>query len=162
VFGTARCLTRTLDREKATKSSILGGLTGLLDEVTKGLTGKIFGQGVQNPLLDTVLNLINNPQTGGLAGMVQGFKDKGLGEVVSSWVGKGENLPVSGEQIQSVIGDDQIAQLAEKAGTSKEQVSGSLAKLFPEIVDKLTPNGTLPEGGLLQRLDSIKQNFLGS
>jgi len=43
----------------------------------------------------------------------------------------------------SVIGDDQIAQLAEKAGTSKEQVSGSLAKLFPEIVDKLTPNGTL-------------------
>ena len=57
-------------------NSILGGLIGLFDEVTKGLTGKIFGQGVQNPLLDTVLNLINNPQTGGLAGMVQGFKTK--------------------------------------------------------------------------------------
>ena len=67
----------------------------------------------------------------------------------------------SGEQIQGVMCAVQW-QLAEKAGTSKEQVSGSLAKLLREIVDKLTPNGTLPEGGLLQRLDSSKQNFLGS
>ena len=135
---------------------------GLFDDVTKGLTGKIFGEGGQNPLLDTVLNLMNDPQTGGLAGVVQAFKDKGLGNVVSSWVGTGENLPVSGEQIQSTLGDDQIQQIAEKVGTSKEEVAGGLAKLLPEIVDKLTPNGTLPEGGLLQGLDALKKTFLGS
>lgn len=135
---------------------------GLFDEVAKGFAGKIFGEGAQNPLLDTVLNLISNPQTGGLAGVVQAFKDKGLGDVVSSWVGTGENLPVSGEQIQSALGNDQIQQIAEKVGTSKEEVSGSLATLLPEIIDRLTPNGTLREGGLPQGLDALKKAFLGS
>ena len=135
---------------------------GLLDEAAKGLTAKLFGGGTQNPLLDTIFNLINNPQTGGLAGLVQTFKDKGLGDVVSSWVSTGENLPVSGEQIQNVLGNDQIQQLAEKVGISKEEISGSLANLLPEIIDKLTPNGTLPEGGLLnQGLDILKKRFLG-
>ena len=136
---------------------------GLLDEVVKGLTSKLTGGGDQGPILDTVLSLINNPETGGLAGLVQTFKDKGLDKVITSWVSTGENLPVSGEQIQNVLGSDQIQQIAEKVGTSKEEVSGSLANLLPEIVDKLTPNGTLPEGGLLnQGFDILKKKFLGA
>ena len=136
---------------------------GLLDEMAKGLTGKLFGEGSQNPLLETALSLINNPQTGGFAGLVQTFKDKGLGDVVSSWVSTGENLPVSGEQIQNVLGNDQMQQIAEKLGVSKEEMSGNLAALLPEIIDKLTPNGTLPEGGLLnQGLDILKEKFLRS
>jgi len=136
---------------------------GLLDEVVKGLTSKLAGGGDQGPILDTVLSLINNPETGGLAGLVQTFKDKGLDKVITSWVSTGENLPVSGEQIQNVLGNDQIQQIAEKVGTSKEEVSGSLANLLPEIVDKLTPNGTLPEGGLLnQGFDILKKKFLGA
>jgi uncharacterized protein YidB (DUF937 family) len=134
---------------------------GLFDEITAALTSKISGEDTQTPLLETVLNLINNPDTGGLAGLVQTFKDKGLGEAVSSWVSTGQNLPVSGEQIQNALGSEQIQQIAEKMGISTEAASGGLASLLPEIIDKLTPNGSLPEGSLLdQGLALFKKQFL--
>jgi len=134
---------------------------GLLDEVVKGLAGKFLGAGVQNPLVDTVLNLITNPETGGLQGLVQSFKNKGFDEIISSWISTGKNLPVSGEQVQNVIGMDQILQIAKTVGSSREEVSGGLASLLPEIIDKLTPNGTLPASDtLLQGLSSLKKDLL--
>ena len=133
---------------------------GLLDGVVKGLAGKFLGGGGQNPLLDTVLGLITNPQTGGLEGLVQNFKNKGFEDIISSWISTGKNLPVSGDQIQNVMGKDQIRQIAEKLGFSGEEVSGGLASLLPEIIDKLTPKGTLPESdALLQGLSSLKKGL---
>jgi uncharacterized protein YidB (DUF937 family) len=65
---------------------------GFLDEKAKGLLGKVLGGGgSQNPLMDIVLGLITNPQTGGLQGLIQTFKEKGLGDAVSSWISTGEN-----------------------------------------------------------------------
>jgi uncharacterized protein YidB (DUF937 family) len=87
-------------------------------------------------------NLLSGPQSGGLSGLIQTFNSKGLGNVISSWVGTGENLPISGQQIQ---------QMAEKLGTSKEEVSGGLASLLPQLVDKLTPNGSVPEPDMLEK-----------
>jgi uncharacterized protein YidB (DUF937 family) len=136
---------------------------GLFDEITAALTNKISGEETQSPLLETVVNVINNPDTGGLAGLVQTFKDKGLADAVSSWVSTGQNVPVSGEQIQSVLGSEQIQQVAEKMGISNEAASGSLASLLPEIIDKLTPNGSLPEGGLLEQgLALFKKQLSGA
>jgi len=137
---------------------------GTLDEMAKGLIGKVLGGGSsQNPLMDIVLGLITNPQTGGLQGLIQTFKQKGLGDAVSSWISTGENQPVSDDQIQHALGGNFIQQIAQQLGSSKSEVSGSLANLLPEIIDKLTPSGTLPEGDALnQGLNRLKKDLLGS
>ena len=137
---------------------------GILDEMAKGVLGKALGGGSsQNPLMDIVLGLITNPQTGGLQGLIQTFKGKGLGDAVSSWISTGKNQPVSGDQIQHAMGGNFIQQIAEQLGSSKSEVSGSLSNLLPQIIDKLTPNGSLPEGDALnQGLNRLKKDLLGS
>ncbi len=110
-----------------------------------------------NPLASTVMQMINN-QPGGLSGLVQQFHDKGLGSLASSWVGTGQNLPISADQIQHVLGSDQVKELAAKVGISPEAASSHLAQLLPLVIDKLTPNGQLPQtSSLLQTgLDFLK------
>ncbi len=135
---------------------------GFLDEMAKGVLGKVLG-GVtsQNPLMDIVFGLISNPQSGGLQGLIQTFKEKGLGDAMSSWISTGENQPVSGGQIQHALGGNFIQQIAEKLGSSGSEVSGGLANLLPQIIDKLTPNGSLPESDQLnQGLEMLKEKFL--
>ena len=126
---------------------------GLLDEIVKGVAGKFLGGsgGAQNPLVDIALSLLTNPQTGGLGGLVETFKNKGLGDVMSSWIGTGQNLPISADQIQQVLGSDLIRQFAKKLGGSNEDVSGGLANLLPNLIDKLTPNGQLPGKDVLEQ-----------
>ncbi len=134
---------------------------GLLDGMAKDLLGKFLGGGSQNPLMEVVLGLISNSQSGGLQGLIQTFKEKGLGDAASSWISTGENQPVSGDQIQHALGGNFIQQIAEQLGSSKSEVSGGLANLLPNIIDKLTPNGKLPEGDQLsQGLEMLKKTFL--
>ena len=136
---------------------------GLLDQIVKGLAGKFMGgsAGTQNPLLDIALNLLTNPQTGGLEGLAETFKSKGLNDIMSSWVSTGQNLPISGKQIQDVLGSDLVQQFAKKLGASNQDVSGGLANLLPDLIDKLTPTGQLPEKDTFEqalkklRIDSI-------
>ena len=135
---------------------------GLLDSVVGALAG---GQSAGNsPLLNVVMQLINNPQTGGLSGLVQSFQQGGLGNIVNSWVSTGQNLPISAEQIQAVLGGGQLQNIAAQLGMSTEQASGGLADLLPQLVDKLTPNGQVPEGGdlLAQGMDMLKKGGLFS
>ena len=139
---------------------------GLLDQVTGAITsatGTSSGGEGENSLLATVMQLVNNPQTGGLAGLVQSFQKGGLAEIANSWVSTGQNLPISSEQIQSVLGSEQVSQIASKLGISTDQASGKIAEFLPQIVDKLTPNGTIPEGGdlLSQGLELLKGKLFG-
>ena len=129
---------------------------GLFDQVVGALSGNQSGG--SNALLETVLQLVNNPQTGGLGGLVQSFQQGGLAEIVNSWVSTGQNLPISAEQIQSVLGGSTLQDLAAKLGMSNEQISGGLAAMLPQVVDQLTPNGEVPQGGdlLAQGLDLLK------
>jgi uncharacterized protein YidB (DUF937 family) len=133
---------------------------GLLDQITKALGNKVSDGEGQNPLLESILGMVNNPETGGLTGMVETFKSKGLGGVVASWISTGQNQPISSEQIQRVLGGEKIEWIADKIGASKEDVASGLAKLLPEVIDKLTPDGKIPEGGLLQQgLSMLKGKF---
>lgn len=129
---------------------------GLFDQVAGALAGN--QDSGSNALLETVMQLVNNPQTGGLGGLVQSFQQGGLGELVNSWVSTGRNLPISAEQIQSVLGNSTLQDLATKLGMSNEQISGGLASILPQVVDQLTPNGEVPQGGdlLAQGLDLLK------
>jgi len=88
-------------------------------------------------------------QQGGLPGLLEKFSNGGMSELVSSWVGSGGNLPVSAEQIQQVLGNEQVTALAEKFGLDPQQLSQGLADYLPQAVDKLTPDGQLPQGSEL-------------
>jgi uncharacterized protein YidB (DUF937 family) len=102
----------------------------------------IGGQGGEDAdLASHAMELINDPETGGLQGLVQKFHDKGLGEVVNSWIGPGGNHPVTAEQIQSVVGEDRIKAVASKLGVSPDEASAKIAEYLPSLVDKLTPGG---------------------
>jgi len=132
---------------------------GLLDSVVGSLAAGNTQGG--NGLLDVVMQLIQN-QPGGLAGLVQSLQQGGLAEVVSSWVSTGQNMPVSAQQLASALGGDQLQNIAAQLGVSPEQASGNLADLLPQVVDQLTPNGQLPEGGdlLTQGLAMLKKGGL--
>jgi uncharacterized protein YidB (DUF937 family) len=119
---------------------------GLLDSITQIAGQALSSGGGQNNLLQSILGMVSQHE-GGLAGLVQSFKDKGLGEVAASWVGIGSNLPISAEQIQNVLGNENLGALASKFGMSSEDISGRLSDLLPQVVDRLTPNGQV-EGSL--------------
>lgn len=122
---------------------------GLFDEVAGKAMGLLGGGegGEQGGLLQGVLELAGSSGAGGIAGLVDTFKEKGLGDIVSSWVGTGQNLPISPNQIQQVLGSEAIQGLAAKAGLSTEEISAKLAEHLPGFVDQMTPDGAVPEGG---------------
>ena len=114
---------------------------GLFEDVSQHFTSGAAG-GAHPGMANAVLQMIAN-QPGGLPGLVQSFHDKGLGGVVTSWVGTGQNQPITPDQIQKVLGNSQIQQLAQKAGLSPDVAASTLASVLPQVVDKLTPNGTI-------------------
>ena len=132
----------------------------LLDQALGALAGGQSGD--NSALLQAVMQLVNNPQNGGLEGLIQSFQQGGLGEIVNSWGSTGQNLPISAEQIQSVWGDSSLSGLAAQLGVSPEQASGSLADMLPQLIDQLTPNGQMTQGGdlLTQGLDMLKKGGL--
>ncbi len=121
---------------------------GLFDSVAGAVLGKLGGQ--QGGMAQVAMEMFNN--NGGLSGIVDKFKQGGLSEQVASWVGTGENIAVSPEQISSVMGEGAIADMAAKFGLSPEVLSAQIAQYLPTVVDKLTPNGEVnaeSNGGLL-------------
>ena len=78
---------------------------------------------------------------GGVQGLSQKFSAGGLGDIAASWLGKGGNLPISAQQIESILGSGPIGQFAQKLGVSPAQAASVLAMALPIIIDKLTPDG---------------------
>jgi len=131
---------------------------GLLDDMENKAVTSMLGSS-SNPLATSLLQMINN-QPGGLSGLVQSFHEKGLGEVASSWIGTGQNISITPDQIQHVLGSDAVKQMAAKAGISPDIASSSLASMLPSLIDKLTPNGQMPEhSNLLQMGMSVLQSM---
>jgi uncharacterized protein YidB (DUF937 family) len=121
---------------------------GLLDSVL----GSLAQGGSGNQLLDSVMRMVNDPAHGGLEGLVRSFQDRGLGGIVDSWVSTGKNLPISPDQIAQGLGSGELSSLASRLGMSQGDVSSKLAQLLPDVVDKLTPNGQVPDAGSLGEL----------
>ena len=92
-------------------------------------------------MAQVALDMFN--QNGGLAGVLDKFKQGGLAEQAASWVGKGENLPISADQISSVLGSGAIAEMAAKFGIDPATLSAQIAEHLPTVVDKMTPNGAV-------------------
>ncbi|HDR9074635.1 YidB family protein [Burkholderia vietnamiensis] len=118
---------------------------GLLD-IVGGLIGGQAGGNSQSALIATALEFINN-QPGGLNGLIEKFKAGGAGEVIGSWVGTGENQPISADTLQNVLGSDVVGSLASKVGIDPSHASSILAQVLPHVVNGATPNGEVPAGG---------------
>ncbi|KVD38075.1 hypothetical protein WT97_09240 [Burkholderia sp. MSMB1459WGS] len=118
---------------------------GLLD-IVGGLIGGQAGGNSQSALIATALEFINN-QPGGLNGLIEKFKAGGAGDVIGSWVGNGENQPISPDTLQNVLGSDVVGSLASKVGIDPAQASSILAQVLPHVVNGATPNGEVPAGG---------------
>lgn len=103
-----------------------------------GLLGGIVGAEMA-----TVVNGVIEKH-GGVQGIVSQLESQGLGNTVRSWVGTGENAPITGDQLHAAIGPDLVTQLAAKIGIPPEELSAKLAQVLPGAIDKLTPDGKVP------------------
>lgn len=123
-----------------------GGLAGMLGGLTGGSGANLGGLAALLPVVAGMLS--NDNQQGGLGGLLEKFNQAGLGDVAKSWVGTGENAPISGDQLSNVLGGDMMGELAAKLGMSQGEAAGGLAQMLPGLIDKLTPQGEAPAGGL--------------
>jgi len=139
----------------------MGMLSDALRRVT-GAFGAASPQAGGNPVLNQVLNMINDPKTGGLQGLVDRFHAQGLGSIVNSWVSTGQNQAISPEQITHALGADRVQQAAQASGTPASAVAAQLAALLPNVIDKLTPQGSVPQGGALAQALATLKNTLGA
>jgi uncharacterized protein YidB (DUF937 family) len=147
--------------------SILSTLTGALEGAAPNANPG--GTAALNPaaaaagglVVSQIIAMIQS-RPGGLAGLLQAFQQGGLGHLFQSWVGTGQNLPVSADQLHGTLGSDWISRITQATGLPQDQVEQHLSTLLPQIVDHLTPNGQLPQGELGGELAKLAQRFLHS
>lgn len=118
----------------------------LFDSVVGAVSSHLQQQGGMAQVLSSLL--ANNGELGGLNGLVDKFNQAGLGDVVSSWIGSGANQPISADQLSGVLGQDVLGKAASQLGLDPLQLSGQLSSMLPGLIDKLTPQGAAPAGGL--------------
>src|SRR5712671_2942391 len=137
---------------------------GLLDSILGASTGKTDGSGGAAQLIGVLGGLL--AQSGGLQGLASKFSQSGQGNAFQSWVGMGENQPVSSGQVQNALGSEQINAIASRVGVDPAMASTFLAEYLPKIVDKLTPAGKIDpsadhQQGLAALLPSLLQSLAG-
>lgn len=147
----------------------LHNVMGLLDIASSVLGGMISGGQPQQPsvgmgaatdVLGAVVGALNN-RPGGLGGVVDSLNQSGLGSVVTQWIGHGPNPPVTTGQVTGALGEGPINDIAGRLGISPDMAGGILSQLLPHIVDHLTPNGQVPQGGLSNAGGDLIKNILG-
>lgn len=111
---------------------------GLLDQ----MTGMLGGQSGKLGQYQAILSWLESQ--GGIQGVLDKFRQGGLGALVESWISSGVNLPVSADQITSVLGSPAIGQLAEKLGMNTQGASSLIAEYLPKVIDGLSPDGQVP------------------
>src|SRR6476661_7472157 len=137
---------------------------GLLDSLLGSASGKNTQSGEANPLIAVLGGLL--AQSGGLQGLASKFAQSGQGNAFQSWVGMGENQPVSNDQVQNALGSEQVNAIATRMGVDPAVASTFLAEYLPKIIDKLTPAGKIDPGadhqqGLAALLPSLLQSLGG-
>jgi len=116
---------------------------GMLDGILGGMLGQLTqGGGQQSALVQMALQLLQ--QNGGVGGIMDKFRQAGYADQAASWQSTGANMPISGNVLQEVLGSGAVGQIAEQLGLSHGETAGGLAQMLPQLIDHLTPNGTIP------------------
>ena len=142
----------------------MGLFDSIAGQVVQQATSALSGQGGASGdnVVQMLTGLLNHPELGGISGLVSAFQSNGLGDTVASWISNNANLPISAEQIQSVLGQGPLQDLASQMGLSTDAVASTLSERLPGLVDQLTPNGQLPSGDLLSQGLGLLQGFMKS
>lgn len=127
---------------------------GLLDELVRSVlaAGDPAGQGGGTPvtenqlggLAQAVIAMLDDPRVGGVEGLLRRFQESGLGDVMESWIGTGQNRPIDPSALERALPVD-LSRLSAEAGLPPQQGGSVLAQLLPVLIDQLTPQGRLPE-----------------
>jgi uncharacterized protein YidB (DUF937 family) len=126
---------------------------GLLDDVRGMARMGNTAQSQQHAgALSMILDYINSPQVGGIAGLQKMFEEKGLGNIISSWIGTGQNLPISADQLQKVLHGSALENMASKSGIDVSQLTSMFSQLMPHAVDQMTPNGQIADTNALWQM----------
>ena len=119
---------------------------GMLDDLVGQVAGNILKGGDSgNQLIAQILGLIQSH--GGVGGLVQKFEASVLGSLAASWVRSGSNLPVSADQITHALGSDAVSGVGSSLGLSHQDTATALAHMLPQVIDRLTPKGTVESTG---------------
>ena len=130
--------------------SVLGGSNQSGGGALGNILGSVLGGGAQ------AHEQAGTQMAGGLGNLTDMLSQLGLGDQVKSWVGTGENLPVTAEQIQNSLGQNgTLGQIASQAGVSETEAAGGLAELLPGLINKLTPNGQIDANDITSILGSL-------
>jgi uncharacterized protein YidB (DUF937 family) len=118
---------------------------GILDSLMnspelKGMLGQL-----EAAALPVILSeVFGKGDEGGLNAIVAKLQQAGFGDHVKSWLGNGQNLPITAEQLQQVLGSDTVKQLAARFNIPVDQLAKVLAEQLPRAVDHASPDGKLP------------------
>jgi uncharacterized protein YidB (DUF937 family) len=135
-------------------NALLGALISMLAQGGQGGGGGGAGGGgggVLGQVLGAALG------GGGGGALLEQFQRGGMGEQAASWVGRGENLPISPDQLSQVLGGDMLGKLSQQLGMGQGDVAGQLSQMLPGLVDKLTPDGQVPADGGMANLGNLAQ-----
>jgi uncharacterized protein YidB (DUF937 family) len=126
---------------------------GILDTLLQNVVaGTQQGQG---SMLQVALQLLQ--QNGGLPGIISKFEHGGMADHVGSWVATGANMPISGAQLQEILGSGSIGEIAQRLGMSHGDASSEMAQVLPQLIDALTPAGQIPadHGDIVERARAL-------
>jgi uncharacterized protein YidB (DUF937 family) len=131
---------------------------GLFDDLLRNALGSEARDpaGQSQSLLEGLVSMLQEPQVGGVEGLARIFQQRGLGQEADSWIGTGQNRPITPEQLTQALGSQRVESLASQLGLGKIAGAAAIAALLPVLIDKLTPDGRAPQtaslGGLLGSL----------
>lgn len=118
--------------------SVLGGNSSGGSPLA-GILGSLLGGSAEREAPAAISSVIN--ASGGIGGLLQKAQSMGLGDIVSSWIGTGQNQPINASQATQLLGSDALQQVAAKFGLNLDQVAPLVSGMLPQIIDKLTPTG---------------------
>ena len=152
VLGAALGGNREQSQAQDPLSAILGGLT-------RGSSAG-SGSGTGNILLQLVLSMLQ--QQGGLGGVLGKFREAGMGAQADSWVGSGQNMNISPNQLEQVFGSGALSDIASKLGMSQDQAGSAMSQVLPELINQLTPQGQVTpdaENSVAEGLDTLTRSL---
>jgi uncharacterized protein YidB (DUF937 family) len=114
-------------------SPAAAGTGGGLSDMLKGSLGGLLGGAAAGSVI-----------SGGLGDLMKQLQQGGQGEAANSWVGPGQNKPVSPGDLAKALGADQIDALTSQSGLSRDELLNGLSQYLPKVIDHLTPDGRLP------------------
>lgn len=117
----------------------------------------LLGGGKKGGIAEVLRALID--QFGGIEPLMAKLRNSELAGQLTTWIGTGENSPAGARKIEEALGSDAIAGVAEKLGIDQKEAAAKISMALPKVIDRLTPAGKLPEGGI--SMDSVANMLSG-